>query len=146
MDTALTDFITHTRDAREYKRAVAVQMEAQGIAHAVIRQTLHVSAPFISKWKRIYTTEGVAGLRLKHRGGVGKLSASARQDIIRWIQAQAAWDLAALMAYVQEEFGVVYHSPQSYYTLLHAAGLSWQQTQATNPKKTMPPSPPNGRN
>jgi transposase len=146
MDTALTDFITHTREAREYKRAVAVQMEAQGTAHQVIMQTLHVSAPFISKWKRIYATEGVTGLRLTYRGGIGKLSAVARQDTIRWLQTQDAWDVPALMAYVQEQFGVVYDSPQSYYTLLHAAGLSWQQTQATNPKKTFRPSRRNGRN
>jgi transposase len=146
MDRALTEFLTHTRDVREYKRAVAVQMEAQGVAHRVIMQSLQVSAPFISKWKRIYATAGIDGLRLQHRGGIGKLTAAARQETIHWLQTQPHWDVPTLTTYLQEHFGVVYDSPQSYYTLLHAAGLSWQQTQAINPKKTMPSLQPNGRN
>ena len=34
---------------------------------------------------------------------------------------------------------MVYHSKQSYYDLLHEAGLSYHQTQATNPKRDEAP-------
>jgi transposase len=40
-----------------------------------------------------------------------------------------------LSEWMQRRFGVTYQSRQSYYDLLKAAGLSWHQTQAINPKR-----------
>lgn len=137
MRDALATFIHDARDAREYQRAVAVQMVEEGIAPATIMHVLHVSAPFISKWKRIYAESGVEGLRIKYKGGIPHLSAAARQETIAWLKAQDSWDLAALQTYVHETFAVEYASPQSYYALFHDAGLSWKKAQATNPKKKM---------
>jgi putative transposase len=138
MDDALATFIHQARDAREYARAVAVQMTQHGIAPRVIQDTLQVSAPFISKWKRIYAETGADGLRLRYQGGISRLSEAARATTLQWLQAQKHASLLVLQTYLKETFGVEYRSPQSYYTLMHAAGLRWKKAQATNPKKEAP--------
>jgi putative transposase len=48
----LNDFIDSNRDARELKRAVAVQMFLKGYKHREIGESLGVSSGFISKWTR----------------------------------------------------------------------------------------------
>ena len=45
----LNDFIHSKRDAREFKRAVAVQMLIKGYKHREIGESLGVSSGFISK-------------------------------------------------------------------------------------------------
>jgi len=129
MSDTLAAFISDVRDAREYRRAVAVQMVEEGIAPSTIMHILQVSAPFISKWKRIYAESGVEGFRLKYKGGIAHLSAAARLETITWLKAQDHWDLVALQTYLNATFGVEYQSPQSYYDLFHAAGLSWKKAQ-----------------
>ncbi len=37
--------------------------------------------------------------------------------------------------YVQEHHGVSYKSPQSYYELMHEAGLSYHKSEKVNPKR-----------
>lgn len=136
MDELLGEFLRSTRDAREYKRGLAVQMAGQGYAYAAISQLLQVSEPFVSKWKRIYAEQGVGGLRLGYQGSDGFLTETERADVLAWIDHQEHCDLARLQAYLAETYAVRYQSNQSYYDLLHAAGLSWKQVQASNPKKT----------
>lgn len=136
MDGLLSEFLCTTRDAREYKRALAVQMAGQGYAYEVISQLLQVSEPFVSKWKRIYAEQGVVGLRLGYQGSEGSLTETERADVLAWIEQQEHCDLARLQAYLAETYAVRYQSNQSYYDLLHAAGLSWKKVQASNPKKT----------
>jgi putative transposase len=36
--------------------------------------------------------------------------------------------------YLDQHYGVIYQSKQSYYELLAAAGISWKKSQKTNPK------------
>ena len=62
-----------------------------------------------------------------------------------WIAAQERPNVRTVRSYLQETFGVVYESRQSYYNLLKEAGLSHKQIQARNPKKTKRRSPPSGR-
>ncbi|MFO1434226.1 MAG: winged helix-turn-helix domain-containing protein [Candidatus Competibacteraceae bacterium] len=40
-----------------------------------------------------------------------------------------------LRDYIEYHYGVVYHSKQSYYDLLHEARLSWHKTKAANPNR-----------
>ena len=136
MDDALNEFLRTTRDAREYKRALAVQMASQNYTYRVISDLLQVSEPFISKWKAIYAEAGIGGLRLGHRGSESYLTATERSEVLAWIAAQATCDLARLQAHLAETYAVAYESNQSYYDLLHAGGLSWKKVQASNPKKT----------
>jgi len=91
MSDPLAAFLCDARDAREYRRAVAVQMVEEGIAPSTIMHILQVSAPFISKWKRIYAESGIEALRLKYKGGIAHLSAAARLETITWLKAQDHW-------------------------------------------------------
>lgn len=132
----LSAFVRTTRDAREYKRALAVQMAHQGYRYETISHLLQVSEPFISKWKKVYAAHGIGGLRLGYRGAESWLTETERAAVLTWIAAQEPCDLARLQAYLQEAYGVAYQSNQSYDDLLHAAGLRWKKVQSANPKKT----------
>jgi hypothetical protein len=65
----LKDFIQSNPDARELKRAVAVQMFLNGYKHREIQESLSVSSGFISKWIALYGEQGVQGLKLKYSLG-----------------------------------------------------------------------------
>ena len=137
MDELLSEFLRSTRDAREYKRALAVQMASQNYPYETISHLLQVSEPFVSKWKRLYAEQGVDGLRLGYQGSEGFLTESQRAEVLAWIDTQELCDLARLQAFLADTYAVVFQSNQSYYDLLHAAGLSWKKVQASNPKKTI---------
>jgi hypothetical protein len=93
-------FLDETRDTREYKRALAVTMAQQGIAYDTITAVLQVSKSFISKWKGIYTKQGVAGFRMGYRGSVGYLTADQRDQSIAWLREQNTWSLPLDVAHI----------------------------------------------
>jgi putative transposase len=134
MRCELKDFIQSNPDARELKRAVAVQMFLKGSKHRDIQESLSVSSGFISKWTALYKDLGVPGLKLRHRGSVGYLDSEQRQNVRTWLQTREYWNLIELQAYIQKEHQVVFNSKQSYYTLFEEAGMSWKKTQKRNPK------------
>jgi putative transposase len=68
MQADLRQFIDSHPDARELKRALAVQMIQQNYRYEDIQAVLQVSLGFISKWKQRFAGEGVKGLRLGYRG------------------------------------------------------------------------------
>lgn len=130
----LKNFIDSNPDARELKRAVAVQMFLKGYKHREIGESIGVSSGFISKWTGQYEQLGVTGLRLGYPGSVGALKPEQRQLVIAWLKEKNYWNLAELQAYIDAEYGVVFDSKQSYYTLFEQAGISWKKTQKRNPK------------
>jgi putative transposase len=130
----LKDFIQSNPDARELKRAVAVQMVLNGHKHREIQESLLVSSGFISKWTALYREQGVPGLKLRHLGSVGYLNPQQRQAVCTWLQTQEYWNLEELQAHIEKAYEVVFNSKQSYYTLFKEAGMSWKKTQKRNPK------------
>jgi len=74
----LNDFIHSNPDARELKRAIAVQMFLKGYKHREIRESLGVSSGLISKWKKAYEQLGGSGLKLGYTGSVGDLEPEQR--------------------------------------------------------------------
>ena len=130
----LNEFIVSNPDARELKRAVAVQMFLKGYKHREIGESVGVSSGFISKWSERYEEFGVSGLRLAYSGSVGYLEPEQRQSVIAWLKGKKYWNLAELQAYIEAEYEVVFDSKQSYYTLFEQAGISWKKTQKRNPK------------
>ena len=52
--------------------------------------------------------------------------------------AKVEYSVEELRDYMQDQFGIVYQSKQSYYDLLKAGGLTWHQTQAVNPELDEP--------
>lgn len=100
-----------------------------------ICELLKVSAPFVSKWRGLYEAHGAGGLELGYAGSESYLSEAQRADVLAWIQAQESLEVAGVRDYVEEQHGVVYQSRQSYYDLMHEAGLSYHKSEKTNPKR-----------
>src|SRR5512135_1064317 len=119
----------------EMKRALAVRMILFDFKTEAICALLNVSDAFVSKWKIIFENEGAEALKLHYQGGTGFLTADQRDEILFHLRMQPHYSVEALRDYLEYHYGVVYHSKQSYYDLLHEARLSWHQTQAANPKR-----------
>jgi transposase len=131
----IDEIINEARDAREVKRAVSVKMGAQGFSPTQICQVLNVSLQYVSKWKGRYEAGGGGVLRLGHRGSERHLGEEARHAILQWIGARETVSVEALRDYVEEQYGVVYRSKQSYYELLEAGGMSYHRSEKHNPKR-----------
>lgn len=131
----LEDIINSSEDVRELKRACAVRMYAEGADTDMICKGLNVSDSYVSKWKIVYEREGAEGLLLKYKGSKGYLSAENRKEIIGYIEKCDHISTEKLRDYIEEKYGVVYKSKQSYYDLLKAGGKSWHKSQKKNPKK-----------
>jgi putative transposase len=132
---SLDEMIQECRDAREVKRALCVKMVLKSKPVVEICEMLQVSQPFVSKWFGIYEAHGVQGLGLGYAGSQGYLTPQQRAEVIVWLQAQSAPTVAGVRDYIQQQYAVVYQSPQSYYELMHAAGLSYHKSQKVNPKR-----------
>ena len=131
----LDEIINEARDAREVKRSVSVKMSAQGFSPSQICHVLNVSLQYVSKWKRLYEVEGGVALRLGYRGSESYLQEEQRQAILRWLEARETVSVEALRDYIEEQYGVVYRSKQSYYELLAAGGMSYHRSEKANPKR-----------
>lgn len=134
MDT-LSEFIASTTDARELKRALAVQMRQQGHPYQQIESLLLVSQSFIGKWQQLYRQQGINALKLGYWGTQGYLNDADKQAVMEWLRQRQTCQLEELIAHVELTYGVVFKSQQSYYDLLHQAGLSWKKTQSLRPQK-----------
>ena len=130
----LESFIKSDIDARELKRAIAVRMALSGNIYHEISKILGVSSFFIGYWKKQFKTKGIAGIKLGHKGSKGYLTARQNTEVIEWLKNKEYGSLDELVTYLEEEFGVVYKSKQSYYELFDRAKISWKKTQKTNPK------------
>ena len=126
-DSSLSAFIASNPDARELKRALAVQMTLLGLKQGAIQAILGVQSSFISTWKQRYLAEGVACFRLGYKGSQPYLSADQRAQINAWLATQSHPSVASLASYIQTQ-------SQSYYDLLAQAGYSWKKAQARHPK------------
>jgi putative transposase len=131
----LDKVINEATDAREVKRAVSVKMGRQGFSSAQICQVLSVSPQYVSKWKGQYETEGAAALGLGYRGSESYLSPEQREEIAQWIGTHETLTVEAVRDYLEERYGVVYQSKQSYYALLEAGGMSYHRSEQVNPKR-----------
>jgi len=133
--SSLAELIEETKEARELKRALSVKMVLSGIAVAQVGELLHVTPQYVRKWKGRYETEGVDALRLGYRGSESYLSVEHRQEIEEWIGAHETVTVEEMRDYIEEHYGVVYQSKQSYYELLEAGGMSYHRSEKGNPKR-----------
>lgn len=131
----LEEFIKQTKDTRELKRAVAVKMILQQKSYHDIKELLDVSSSFISKWKNRVLFQGVESLKLQYGGGKGYLQTAQIEEIIEWLQGQKHWSIDQLRAHIKENYGMVFQSNQSYYSLFKKANISWKKTQKNNRRK-----------
>jgi transposase len=131
----IDEIINEATDAREVKRAVSVKMGAQGFSPAQICQVLHVSLQYVSKGKGQYEAGGGAVLRLGHRGSDSYLREEERHEILQWRGSHETVSVEAVRDYVEEQYGGVYHSKQSYSDLLAMGGMSYHRSEKKNPKR-----------
>jgi len=89
---------------------------------------------FISYWPRQFLERCIAGLKLGYRGAQSYLKSEERQAVIDWLRASNEWDFDELVTYIDDNYGVVYQSKQSYYDLFSEAEISWKKSQKMNPK------------
>ena len=132
---SLDAIINHSWDAREVKRALSVKMSLQGASSAAVCALLNVSPQYVSKWRGHYEAKGAPGLLLGYQGSPSYLSGEQREAVRQWIQAHPTLTPAAVRDYLQEQYGVVYSSRQSYYALMQAAGWSYHKSEPRNPKR-----------
>jgi putative transposase len=130
----LTEFIQSNPEARELKRALAVKMAIDGEVYSNITKLLSMNKSCITTWKRKFEAQGLDGIKLSYQGAKSYLTTEQRQEVISWLEAQNYWNLDELVTYLDEHYGVIYQSKQSYYNLLAAAGINWKKSQKTNPK------------
>ena len=130
----LNEFINSNPDARECKRALAVKMAIENEAYSKITKLLNVCKSYVTTWKQKFEAEGIEGIKLGYQGGKSYLTSVQQQEIINWLQTRDYWNLDELVTYLDENYGVIYQSKQSYYDLLSLAGISWKKSQKTNPK------------
>jgi len=94
-------FLDTTKDAREYKRAMAVKMLLLEFEPHDIAELLQVTESFVSKWKGLYFEHGVDALVLKYHGYQGYLTSEQRQSITSWIKAQKIRNIDDLRSYLK---------------------------------------------
>lgn len=130
----LTQLIENNPDARELKRALAVKMALAGNPYADITDLLGLHKSSISMWKQRFIAQGLAGIRLGYHGSSSYLTLEQKGEVTTWLKTREYWNLDELVSYLDEHYGVVYQSKQSYYALLSKAGISWKKSQKINPK------------
>ncbi len=132
---SLDEIINESRDAREVKRAVCVKMALSEMPTVQVCEMLNISPQYVSKWRGKYEAEGAASLLLAHRGSESYLSDEARTQIAAWVTEHETISVEAVRDYVEEKYGVVYQSKQSYYDLLELGGMSYHKSEKRNPKR-----------
>jgi len=129
----MQDLDNFLAECRECKRALAVKLDALGYEMSFIEEVLGVSASFVRKWRVRYRKYGIESLYLQYKGSEGYLSSTERAEVVAFLMTKDYYSLEELCAYVEEQYGVVYKSKQSYYDLLHEAHISWKKTEHSHP-------------
>lgn len=78
--------------------------------------------------------QGLNEIRLGYQGSKSYLSVAQKAQVTAWLKTQAYWNLDELVSYLDQQYGVIYQSKQSYYELFAAAEVSWKKSQKVNPK------------
>lgn len=134
-----------TRDAYELRRLQAVRLYGSGIPTRTIGQLVNASDRRIREWAHTYGQQGLAGLKSHWQGANAlKLSREQRADLQQRLQQyrpdQAIapdvrlsrgpfWTVSDLQIVVQTWYALEYRTLDSYRTLLHECGLSYQRTE-----------------
>ena len=109
-------------------------MALQGQSYSQIKELLGIHPSCITNWKKRFLRQGLEGIKLGYQGSKGYLTREARAEVINWLKEKKYWNISELVTYLNEEYGVIYQSKQSYYELLSNASISWKKSQKVNPK------------
>ncbi len=120
----LSEFIQSNPEPREMKRALAVKMVLQSEPYSNITQLLGMHKSSITTWKQKFEVQGLEGIKLAYQGAKSYLTSAQRAEVIIWLTRKNHWDLEELVTELDEEYGVIYQSKQSYYELFSSADIS----------------------
>jgi len=142
---ALEQAERQTRDAYELRRLQAVRLYGSGVATRDIMSVVNCSDRRIREWSQQYGQQGVEGLKSHWQGeNALKLSREQRaalkdrlqfyrpdQVIAEHVRVSRGqfWTISDLQIVVKTWYGVEYRTPDSYRTLLHECGFSYQRTE-----------------
>jgi transposase len=134
-----------TRDTHELKRLQAVRLYGSGSERRVIETLVGCDERSIRKWSQKYQQAGLEGLKSHWQGkNALKLSREQRADLKQRLQADRPdqviapdvrisqgqfWTVSDLQIVVKAWYVVEYRTADSYRTLLHECGLSYQRTE-----------------
>lgn len=130
----------HTaKRADELRRLQAVRLYGTGVDLATIQAVTHLSLRSVQRWVTHYNANGVTSLQRQKPGGNNrKLTSAQRAEIqaklhqYRPVDLQISqgqwWTVSDLQVAVERWFGIVYKDADSYQSLLHASGFSYQRT------------------
>ena len=79
---------------------------------------LQVSNGFITQSNQRYDTVGIEGLKLNYWGTAGYLNPQQKQELVAMWGQKDCWTLEEGIEHIEDHYGVVYQSHQSYYTRL----------------------------
>lgn len=134
-----------TRDVYELRRLQAVRLYGSAIATSEITRLTHASERRIREWAHKYGQHGLAGLKSQWQGeNALKLSREQRADLRQRVQQYRPdqvlpvdvrisrgqfWTVSDLQIVVKAWYALEYSTRDSYRTLLHECGLSYQRTE-----------------
>ena len=134
-----------TRDAYELRRLQAVRLYGSDTPTAEIVRLIQVSGRRVREWAQKYRQAGLDGLQSHWQGeNALKLSREQRADLRERLQQYRPdqviapdirinpgqfWTVSDLQIVVKAWYEVEYRSADSYRTLLHECGLSYQHTE-----------------
>lgn len=134
-----------TRDAYELRRLQAVRLYGSGIPTSEITRLIQASDRRIREWRHKYQQQGLAGLQSQWQGeNALKLSREQRTDLKQRMQqygpAQVIaaderlsqgtfWTVSDVQIVVKAWYQVEYRTLDSYRSLLHECGLSYQRSE-----------------
>lgn len=134
-----------TRNAHELKRLQAVRLYGSGTERRMIETLVGCDERSIRKWTQKYQQAGLDGLKSHWQGDNAlKLSREQRADLKRRVEQYRPdqviapdtrisqgqfWTVSDLQIVVNAWYEVEYRTVDSYRTLLHECGLSYQRTE-----------------
>lgn len=134
-----------TRDAYELKRLQAVRLYGCGELMSSIQKVVNAAENTIRQWVMRYQAQGIAGLASQWQGGnANKLTDEQRADLRRRVDSYSPdqliapdvridegtfWTISDFQIVIEQWYGVVYRSPNSYYNLMRLCGLSHQKVE-----------------
>lgn len=134
-----------TRDVYELRRLQAVRLYGSDVPTAQICQIVQSGDRLIRTWAQKYQQQGLEGLKSHWQGeNALKLSREQRADLKERLHANrpdqviapdvrisrgAFWTVSDLQIVVKEWYEVQYRTRDSYRTLLHESGMSYQRTE-----------------
>ena len=134
-----------TRQTYELKRLQAVRLNGSGMASADSCEGVGCQERTIGGWAQRYQKDGSDGLRIAwNRDNALKLSraqgADLKEKVAQYrpdqvlssevhVEGGSFWTVSDLRLAVERWYGVRYRSADSYVTLLHEYGLSYQRAE-----------------